>query len=312
MRRLMRAPSTASFLAACLAVGCTFNVAWLDRDIASEGPSSFTALSIDTGTGLLDDASVVVRGSERAGASATAHLAGLLGAGDDPDAITAETSIDWTSRPTGMLVVDVLTTAQHANVHVETLDVLVPAATDVTLTGDDGALFVHGITGRVEARTESGAIEVLGAGIVDLAASSGALQAEARAGTFETDSGAIDLMLTQWVVASADSGAVRGSIGGGGSITTRSGAIEVRLTGPLDRDLFLEADSGAIVLQIPRGASMALDLGAASGTVTVRVEGLAHEGDDIRAVLGDGGFTVRARASSGSIHVVDGTFAGED
>jgi DUF4097 and DUF4098 domain-containing protein YvlB len=293
--------------AALLALGCTFNASWLDRRVeARPEAEAFDVLTVDStiGGAALDGMSVHVLGGARADATASARVVGILGVNDDADTIMSRFSVDWSRVDASTVAVLVGAAPGADRAWIEEVDIELPAARDLVLHSESGSIEVSGVTGRVEAVATSGSIVVDGAGIVDLEADSGSIEVTAEAGNVHATSGSIELDLAGWVDASADSGSIAGRIGGGGSLTASSGSIDVQLTGPLDRDLVLEAGSGSIRLIVPDAASMMLDLAADGGSVEVDAGGIQHEGDSFLGTVGEGGPTLRARAQSGSIVVV--------
>lgn len=294
--------------ASLFALGCTFNASWLDRDVeAGADPGRYEVLSVAaTSRGsALDGTSVRVVGSARPDSSARAHLVGILGVNDDADAIVRRFTVAWArvDDATMSVSVDAFGGAPE-RVRIDELVVELPSEREVVLQTDDGSIRASGVA-RVEAIAGSGSIVVADVGIVELTAGSGSIHASGEAGNVHTESGSIVLDLGRWVDASAESGSIVGTIGGGGSIATSSGSIDVELRGALDRDLLLTADSGSIVLGVPRGASMTLDLEASGGSVAVEAGGVRHGGDRFQGVVREGGFTVWARTGSGSIVVVE-------
>jgi hypothetical protein len=291
-----------------LAGACTFNTSWLDRQVGADtDPGSFDVLRVEGAPrSVLGATSLRVTGSARDATSATAHLVGILGVNDDADAIARGFTVDWSriDAATVGVLVDVAPGA-GSRAWIDEVHVSLPSQRDLVLRTDDGSIDVSGVSGRVEASASSGSIVVQGAGIVDLTADSGSIVVGAQAGNAHTSSGSIVLDLTGWVSASADSGSIAGRIGGGGDITTSSGSIDVELTQALDRDLVLEAGSGSIELVVPSGASMILDVAADDGSVSIDVGGVRHDGHAFQGAVREGGLTVRARATSGSIVVVE-------
>lgn len=308
MHRLARSSSLLPIAMVALASACTFNTSWLDRTVTTRAvPAAFDVLTLDTTPdAVLDGASLRITGGARTDAEAALHVVGLLGVRDDADAIVRGFTIDWTHVDAATFGVQVTATSSATErAWIDEVRVGLPSARDLVLRTDRGSIDVSGITGRVEAHAGSGSIAVHGAGVVDLSATSGSIEVSGAAGNAHATSGSIALDLAGWVDASADSGSIDGRIGGGGTLTTTSGSIDVVLTAPLDRDLVLTADSGSIRLVVPSGASMALDLAADSGSVSVDAGGAHHDGHAFNGLVRGGGFTVRARATSGSIDVVE-------
>lgn len=285
--------------------GCTFNASWLEQVIPAEGaPGSFSTLDVD-GTepgSLLDGTTMRVVGTDRA-ASVDVRVVGLVGVNDDVGAITRGVQVLWDRIDASTMTVEVQARELPDALWIDALHAEIAPSSDLVLRTTSGSIEVEGITGRVEAHATSGSIAVSGAGIVDLSATSGSIAVTAAAGNAHADSGSIDLDFAGWVDASADSGSVRGRIGGGGRVSADSGSIELELTQPLDRDLDLSADSGSIELIVPHGTAAAFDLACGSGTVRVRVGELTYDGHELVGEARGGGFTIRARADSGSIRI---------
>jgi hypothetical protein len=104
---------------------------------------------------------------------------------------------------------------------------------------------------------------------------------------------------------STESGSIAGTIGDGGSLDAASGSIDIELIHALTRDLSIATNSGSVVVRVPTGAPMSLDLSAEDGSLSVRVEGVSHDGDHLVADVAGGGPVLSIRTGSGSIVVVD-------
>ena len=287
---------------------CTFNVRSVSTSVSS-------STSLDDGARVRADVStvqssfaspgVVIRGVDGRVASATVELSALLSGAETVDAVRDGVNVEWADATDGAVDLRVAYDGPLAEtVWVEGMTVDLPIGTVVELTGDDTAIDVAGLDADATVTSDSGAIRVTQARVVDLAASSGAVDVEALRGELRTDSGAIDMAMAEHVVATASSGAIRGTVGTGGRIVTSSGAIEIEITGSLDRDLELAADSGAIHLIVPPGFAAELDIANTDGVVRVRAGGDSIEGHAWSGALNGGGpHTIRCTTQTGAITV---------
>lgn len=311
MSRLASMPLVIT-LAALVAVGCTFNVqAFDDRAVprSESDTEPFDRLRVDLGTlgAPADGADVVVRGAERESAAADLVIGGLLGAGEDADAVARGIRVTW---PTGGDPVREMLVAYDGpsieTVWIERVAIELPLHTELDLTGDAGDVDVAGLDGFIGVTTSSGSIRVRDAGQVLLQASSGSIDVTGAHGQLMTTSGSIAMALAGDVTARANSGSIHGSFGGGGDLETTSGSIDVDLVTALDRDSRLAAGSGSITLSVPAGSGFQLETTTGSGSVHIEAGGVSHHGPDfVGAVGGGGSFTVRMTTNSGSIHVIE-------
>ncbi len=296
----------AFLLALFLVPGCTFNTRWLEASVTAEGePGEYTTFVFDGPSSGASDTSLEIRGFERPTSSAEAVVVGLLGMNDDEGEVLSAFDLEWTRIDAETVSLDASDLDAPSGFWIDRIHASVPVDRDLAIDTEGGSVAVSNVTGRVAVRATSGSISVAAADVVDLEATSGSIDVLAHTGRVSATSGSIHLSLTGGVEASATSGSIDGTIGGGGSLVATSGSIEIELRRPLDHDLVLEADSGSIHLMLPAGASAVLDLAADSGSVEIETRDVSHHGDDFEGVIGDGGFRIRARASSGSIEVLE-------
>lgn len=292
---------------ATLSIGlgaCTLNVAAIDREISA---TSSPVTHIDVDLVPIEDriarTDLTITGAGRSDALATAHLVGLHGSGTDLDALLLLWSIGFSARDADTVGLELGAPESTSEIWLENLDVEVPADADVTVNLESISLLATNLTARVDATATSGSLDVETTGAVDLEASSGSIEAHASAGSMHTTSGSIDVVLDGWITASATSGSIEGVIGDGGSATATSGSIELTLRRALTRDLTLSTSSGSVVIEVPAGTAMHLDLMSESGGVEVNAGGVGYDGDAYVGDLAGGGPTLHIRAGSGSIHV---------
>jgi hypothetical protein len=300
----------AALLAVALALtgGCTFNVVAFEREVQGETTEPFDRLRLDVvGAGAaFIDAPVVVRGTERVGASARANMAGLAGLGADPDALARGLRIEWPSGGDGVTELRLSYAGDAAeNLWITSLWVTQAIGTGLDASAGSESFDVAGLDAPfVGIRTTSGAIRVQDADEVLLDSEAGSIDVSATTGVLGSRGGSIRMALRGPVVASTESGSIRGSFGGHGEISSRSGPQVLELTTPLTGDVLLDAESGSIELIVPRGAAMRLELSSQLGTIRVQAGDVSHQGGDFTgAIAGGGEHAVRARTLSGSITV---------
>lgn len=285
--------------------GCTLNVSAIDREISA---ASATATRVEVDLVPIEDriprTELTITGADRSDATATALLQGLRGSGTDLDALLLLWSIGFSARGADAVGLDLGAPDSTSEIWLEALDIEVPADADVTVNLESLSLLATNLTGRIDATATSGSLEVETTGAVDLEATSGSIDViHALAGSMHTTSGSIRVDLASWITASATSGSIDGVIGDGGTGTATSGSIALTLRRALTRDLTLSTTSGSVVLEVPPGAPMHLDLMSESGDVHVNTGGVDYDGSEYVGEVSGGGPTLHIRASSGSIHV---------
>jgi len=298
------------FAALSLLVGCTFNVTSFTADAPiSTAPTNPTRLSGDfSGLANLQGFGVRVEGSASTlTTSATVTVGGLLQSGVDPSTVTRGVHIDWpldASDATARRLTIGYDGPALETVWTEGVTVSLPSTTALDLVGGSTSLEVDGVTGPIHLVVDSGSLAVTGAGDFVLEATSGSIDVQGHAGSATCTSGSVALDLTGAIVAGASSGSIGGRFGGGGTLSTTSGSIDVELVGPLDRDLTLSATSGSIHLTVPVGTAMRVETHTGSGSSHVHAGGI-DSNDDIATPMGSGAFLVHATAGSGSIAITE-------
>lgn len=286
-----------------LTSACTLNVASVDHTLSARTEGPFTTVGVDlSDLALADDLGLSVRGSADAFAVGTGRLVGLRGTSESEDALIE--GWDLAFGTAGARVDLALSLPPNPrSLWLSSLTLDVPSGADVVLALGDQSAHASDLTGRIEAVASSGSMEIQTRGVAELTAASGSLEVSAAAGTFTTESGSIDFVVDGWVVASAASGSIEGAMGDGGSLETESGSIDVTLTAAPTRDLSIRASSGSIVLRVPEGAPLTLDVASEHGDVVVNAGALREEGDAVMGDLAGGGPLVHIRTTTGSIVV---------
>ncbi len=288
---------------------CTFNVDPFRRDIQRETTASFSRLeaNFESSGGALESATVRLRAASGLTSNARISVEGLRGSGQSPEALANAVRAEWsvTNASTMGLFLGYNRSGSES-VWINSIDLSIPVGTDVHFRLGSTSIDMAEIGSREATIVAgSGSIRVRDVQRVALEAGSGSIDVVASEGTLRTGSGSIAMQLMGPVQARAGSGSIAGRFGGHATIETGSGSSNLELLGALTGDTTLTAGSGSIVLVIPRGASMQLDLDAGSGSITVRAGETSFRGDRWVGALGAGGFTVRARAGSGSVTVVE-------
>jgi hypothetical protein len=297
-------------LALLLVPACTFNVDSFERDVRSESePTTFTRLRVDVRplAATLDGGEIVVRGADRTTANVLVRVGGLLGAQGNADMVASGVDIDWTDAADGTRALSIAYDGPAPdNVWLERIELELPLGAELDLSADAQNVDVEGLDGAVSVLTDVGSILVRGAGTVSLETGAGRIDVEAQRGVLTTGFGSIEMAMVGEVEAHTQAGEIDGSFGLGGELSTASGSIDVALATPLDRDLSLTSQSGAIILRVPAGAAFELDTMVGSGTVIVETGDVSHSGGDYDGPIGGGGpFVVRAESEGGPIHVLD-------
>ncbi|MEU4777781.1 DUF4097 family beta strand repeat-containing protein [Micromonospora sp. NPDC023633] len=174
------------------------------------------------------------------------------------------------------------------------VSVAVPADVLADLELVEGSLVASGLRGRTRAEVTSGQIALKGLG--------GRTSAKTMSGPVEAlgVAGDLDLETVSGEVTLADSAA------GQVRAQTVSGAITCDLDNPRRSDIRLDTISGSITVRVRADSDLAVRLHTTSGRITSgfpQVRGSAAPGGmvDSEAVLGAGGGTLSASATSGSI-----------
>jgi hypothetical protein len=286
---------------------CTLNATSIERELSAvSGPGFTTAvLDLTDPDDALDSVDLTITGAMRADAVATGRIVGLRGSADSEDALLRGWSLGWTALDATHAEVDITTPPDSLEVWMDSLTLSLPMDRDLLLTLGSHAAHLSNLGGRVEVLSTSGSMHVGTMGVVDLTSGSGSMVVTASAGTLTSGSGNMVLNLGGWVNASTESGSIAGTIGDGGSLDAASGSIDIELIHALTRDLSITTNSGSVVVRVPTGAPMSLDLAAEDGSLSVRVEGVSHDGDHLVADVAGGGPVLSIRTGSGSIVVVD-------
>ena len=206
--------------------------------------------------------------------------------------------------------------------------VQVPPGTSIRTTSDSGATTVRDVSGPVEIRTHSAAINAsgLGAGAA-VATGSGAVEIANVAGslTVTTQSSAIELRaIAGDVRVRTGSGAVNVGVTGQGSVDIETGSSAIRVIGangsvttttrsgatalqgrPGAAGWTISSGSGSVDMRMTHMASFRLD--AQSGSGSVRLQGAPITGtvtkQSVAGIVGAGGALVQVRSRSGSVRV---------
>jgi hypothetical protein len=210
--------------------------------------------------------------------------------------------------------------------------VRVPPQTEILSVSDSGATTIHGVSGSVDVRTQSGAIELAGLGATAaVTTGSGAVTVDSVAGalTVTTSSSAFTgRALGSGLRARTGSGAIDATFNGAGDIHIQSSSSAIRLRGVKGgvtasaqsgrvsiegaptAAWTLSTESGAMDIAIAANLPLTIDASSQSGSVTVpesTVQGSVSK-RKVNGTIGGGGPLVRATSRSGSIGV---TIAGE-
>jgi DUF4097 and DUF4098 domain-containing protein YvlB len=209
-------------------------------------------------------------------------------------------------------------------------EVKVPAGTEVRTVSDSGATTVRGVSGPVNVRTQSAAIELarLG-GTATVTTGSGAVSVEGVAGSLSvtTSSSAFTgRSLRGGVRVRTSSGAITAAVEGTGDLDIESGSSAIRLSGirgaliaatrsgrimvdgAPTRPWDVSTGSGTVEIALDSGAGFDVEATSRSGSVKVdgdRVDGTVSKGSVIGTV-GTGGPLLRVSSRSGSIRLTVG------
>lgn len=308
----MNHPLSASLVTSLFATlsmsGCTLNVNPIEREVNALSDTAFTGLALDltAPNDALDSVDLSITGATRDDAQATGRIVGLRGSGESEDALLSGWGLAW--APVGVsggIQLLITTPPDTLEVWMDSLTLSVPRDRDVVVGLGSHSAHLSDLNGRVQVLSTSGSMHVATTGVVELTSSSGSMVVTASSGTLTSTSGDMVLDLSGWVNGSTVSGSVVGNIGDGGSLDTTSGSIDIALTAALTRDLLIDTVSGSVVVRVPRGARMSLDLSTGSGGLSVDVEGVRHDGDQLVADVAGGGPLLSIHTESGSIIVRD-------
>lgn len=171
----------------------------------------------------------------------------------------------------------------------------VPRESNLVARTDDGRITVADVSGTIEVSTDDGRIQ--GQGL------SGSVRAR-------TDDGSVRIEEVDGdVAAHTDDGSIHvAGVLAGLEASTDDGRIVVGAApGSVMRgDWDLHADDGRVTVDLPRDFSALLDLATGDGRIRVddRFGGNAGRGaEELRRVIGGGGFVLRVRTDDGSIRV---------
>jgi len=174
----------------------------------------------------------------------------------------------------------------------DSIAVRCPAGVDVIAGSSSGAVELRGSLGNTRITTASGDIKVGSVTRLDARTASGAIGVEDCAGECRarSDSGSIEVARAGAVDLATASGDVDVAAVGQAAIRTASGDVTLGLSGA--GDVTIEAHSGSIKVEVPRGSRPATRL-EASGSVQCDCE----VGSDFRLELraGSGDITVTER-----------------
>jgi Putative adhesin len=173
-----------------------------------------------------------------------------------------------------------------------------------------GTVAISDINGEVRAETGSGSIRMNNVkGGASANTGSGGITAEAIGGEFRGTTGSGSVRLTQTaagnVAVSTGSGTVDLS-GIKGALRVRTGSGRVTVDGDPLGGWDLQANSGGVIVRLPRQAAFNLDARSGSGGVTVdhplTIQGPVRHNEITGAVRG-GGFALIVRTGSGGIRI---------
>lgn len=289
-------------LALIVASGCTLGVDAVE--LRAEDSLDGTGITL-----LREDLSHVgdlrVTGTNDPMIRATLIAGGLIGPGEEEAALesllvslyTEGTVAGVTSSVQGPYA-ELLDTAR--------LEVDVPAAMGLDLTLGSTSAHVSDVLGLVRIASTSGSVVLDGGDALDIELESGSIVAEARTALLRTNSGSMDLVLTDHVEATAISGSIEARLaGGGGELHASSGSIVITLEAPLTEDLLVSTGDGSVRITMLPGVGAELDLLPGDGSVAVDAAGeRLGGGDSFAGTIGAGGHTIRVLTGDGSI-VVD-------
>lgn len=283
---------------------CTFNVGveGATRDATTSDP--LTGISSDLRGVGFRNGHVMVTGSSRSNATATATVGALVGGGSS--SLRDRLAVSWAPVSAGIAVLSVgYGGAGAETTWLEVVDVEVPSGTDVTLQVAGADVGVAGTTGRVEVTDLSGDIEVTGAGEVALRGGAGDIVVDADGGSVVSEGGDVTMTFAHTASVRTGGGAIVGAIGDTAELESDAGAIDVSVSAAL-AELTVRSMNGAITVRVPVGASLVLDLESTHGPVHVAAGGVTFDGSGVvRRTLGAGGPVVTVRSTSGRIEVVE-------
>jgi DUF4097 and DUF4098 domain-containing protein YvlB len=162
---------------------------------------------------------------------------------------------------------------------------------DVEATAGSGSIEIGSAKGRVRAKTGSGSIRAFGvSGPITSSSGSGSVEFE------QTGPGDVDI--------ETGSGSVRvRGVRGALSVETGSGSIQA--DGEMTGRWYLRSSSGSVTVRLPSGAAFDLNARTSSGDIESDHPVTVHEmrKKEIRGKVGDGGYTLEIRTSSGDIRI---------
>jgi DUF4097 and DUF4098 domain-containing protein YvlB len=256
-----------------------------DRTLAVTGP---VRLEVETDAGTVrvstgEAGAVRVRGIVRARSS----LFGLV----DPESHIQEIEENPPIEQDGnrIRVTDRVSNGLFSGHPTILLDITVPPDTSVRAKADSGGIRIEGVQGPVECSTDSGFVEVVGAGS----------RVKAQA-----DSGRIEIrQATGPVQAEVDSGDIQ-VLEIGGEIEVKSDSGEIQLSQTVAARVRVQADSGRIRLRLAPGAGYTLRAKSDSGHI--QVPEMSRQRSSKHEVFGDihgGGPSVQIQVDSGDIDI---------
>lgn len=171
----------------------------------------------------------------------------------------------------------------------------VPHESNLVARTDDGRITVTDVSGTIEVSTDDGRIQGRGlSGSVRARTDDGSVRIEEVDGdvAVHTDDGSIHVAgVLAGLEASTDDGRI--------AVGAAPGSV-------MRGDWDLHADDGRVTVDLPRDFSALLDLATGDGRIRVddRFGGDAGRGaEELRRVIGGGGFVLRVRTDDGSIRV---------
>ncbi|WP_373048316.1 DUF4097 family beta strand repeat-containing protein [Vulgatibacter sp.] len=251
-----------------LATGCTFNVEAVSRETHAryDGDGYST---FRAHLGHLPDG-LQIHGWDDETLEASASVAGLVAPGDDD--LLEDAWLDLARSGSSLSLVLRGIGDRSESIWFEWLDASMPHAIDLDLETDTADITVGGMSGRVRAHTDTGDIEVATSGRLDL---------------------------------ESDTGRIRAA-GSGGSITTDTGDVTLRLVDAGFGDVRVETDTGDVTVRVPAGAGFVLDVETDTGEIVVEAGGLyLREDDGVHAVVGGGGPRIRIETDTGDVRITE-------
>jgi hypothetical protein len=268
-------------LAGALAGGCAFGVEPLEV-VATARRDDLLGIA---GLVAASDAPLVIEGRATSVIEARAMATGLVSS-SAVDAARESVSIALDEVEVDgarMLALDV----RSGLLPLAGVEVDLPETMGLDLELGSSAATVRGVRGPLRVRAENGPIEVSGATEAVLVSDSGSVRAALEQGAIDATTGAgrVEVELC----------------GGGGRISTGSGAVELVIACPLTGALTIVTGDGAVTVVVRGEAGAELDLRGPE--VEVDAGGVVHRGGSLRGTMGTGGSLLVIQSGAGRIRI---------